>query len=126
MLTVHPTLLIGPSDWQPERMPSEEFARRIDALWRTLPGASRAIVYGNSRHHAELAYLTNFVPKLEPAVALLSPTGEHRAVCRRRRQHAGRRAAADLDQDLAPLGDGERDRPVGWRASKANGRPCRS
>lgn len=72
MLTVHPTLLIGPSDWQPERMPEAEFLRRIDALWQSCPGASRALVYGNPRHHAELAYLTNLVPKLEPAVALLS------------------------------------------------------
>ena len=74
MLTVHPTLLIGPSDWQPQRMPKAEFLRRIEALWQNCPEASRAIVYGNSRHHAELAYLTNLVPKLEPAVALLSRT----------------------------------------------------
>ena len=74
MLTVHPTLLIGPSDWQPERMPEAEFLRRIEALWQSCPGASRALVYGNPRHHAELAYLTNLVPKLEPAVALLSRT----------------------------------------------------
>jgi hypothetical protein len=78
MLTPHPTLLIGPSDWDPERMPRAEFARRIDALWERDPQAGRAIVYGNSRHHAELAYFTNLVPKLGPAMALLSRTGEHR------------------------------------------------
>ena len=33
MHTVHPTLLIGPADWQPERMPAAEFSRRIEALW---------------------------------------------------------------------------------------------
>jgi hypothetical protein len=78
MLTPHPTLLIGPSDWDQERMPRAEFARRIDALWGANPQAERAIVYGNSRYHAELAYFTNLVPKLGPAVALLSRTGEHR------------------------------------------------
>jgi hypothetical protein len=78
MLTVHPTLLIGPSDWQSEHMPKEEFLRRIEALWQSCPTASQAMVYGNSHHHAELAYLTNFVPKLEPAVALLSRAHEPR------------------------------------------------
>jgi hypothetical protein len=75
---MHPTLLIGPSDWQPEHMPKAEFLDRIAALWQCCPSASRALVYGNSRHHAELAYLTNFVPKLEPAVALLSRSDEPR------------------------------------------------
>jgi len=31
-----------------------------------------------SAHHAELAYLTNLVPKLEAGVALLARTGEHK------------------------------------------------
>ena len=78
MHTVHPTLLIGPADWQPERMPKAEFFRRIEALWQSCPAASHALVCGDSRHHAELAYLTNFVPKLEPAVALFSRTSEPR------------------------------------------------
>jgi hypothetical protein len=78
MLTPHPTLLIGPSDWDAKRMPREEFTRRIDALWGADPQAERAIVFGSSRHHAELAYFTNLIPKLGPGVALLSRNGEHR------------------------------------------------
>ena len=78
MLTMHPTLLIGPSDWQSDVMPRQEFDRRIEALWRHDLQAERAIVYGNSAHHAELAYFTNLVPKLEAAVAILSRTGAHR------------------------------------------------
>jgi hypothetical protein len=78
MLTPHPTLLIGPSDWDAERMPRAEFARRIDALWAHAGEAERAVVFGSSRHHAELAYFTNLVPKLGPALALLSRSGEHR------------------------------------------------
>ena len=53
-------------------MPKEEFARRVETLWRCAPAATHAVVYGNPRHHAELAYLTNLVPKLEAAVALLA------------------------------------------------------
>jgi Xaa-Pro aminopeptidase len=77
MLTPHPTLLIGPSDWEPQRMPREEFERRIEALWGCDSQAACAIVFGSSRHHAELAYFSNLVPKLEPAVALLSRSGAH-------------------------------------------------
>jgi hypothetical protein len=75
VLTSHPTLLIGPSDWDADVMPREEFTRRIDALWRAFPEAPCAIVYGSPAHHAELAYLTNLVPKLEAAVAILSRSG---------------------------------------------------
>jgi riboflavin biosynthesis pyrimidine reductase len=75
VLTSHPTLLIGPSDWDADVMPREEFARRIDALWRAFPEAPCAIVCGSPAHHAELAYLTNLVPKLEAAVAILSRSG---------------------------------------------------
>jgi len=77
VLTSHPTLLIGPSDWDAEVMPRDEFTQRIDALWRAFPDAPCAIVYGNPAHHAELAYLTNLVPKLEAAIALLVHNGNH-------------------------------------------------
>jgi hypothetical protein len=59
-------------------MPEAEFLRRIAALWQSCPGASRALIYGSPRHHAEIAYLTNLVPKLEPAAALLSRSGQPR------------------------------------------------
>lgn len=78
MLTMHPTLLIGPSDWDPDVMPRAEFVDRIDALWQSDPQAERAVIFGNSAHHAELAYFTNFVPKLEATIAILSRTGAHR------------------------------------------------
>jgi Xaa-Pro aminopeptidase len=78
MLTMHPTLLTGPADWQPDRMPRQEFLRRIDALWGCDPEAEQAIVYGTSHRHAELAYVTNITPKLEAVAALLSRSGEQR------------------------------------------------
>src|SRR6059058_989771 len=58
-------------------MPQEVFEARIAALWKAYPDATRAVVYGSPAHHAELAYLTNLVPKLEAAVAILSRSGAH-------------------------------------------------
>lgn len=78
MQTMHPTLLIGPADWDDRRMPLEEFRARLDALWRAHPDAGGAIVYGNAADHAALAYLTNFTPKLEQSIALLSRAGNAR------------------------------------------------
>jgi hypothetical protein len=105
MLTPHPTLLIGPADWEPGQMPREEFTRRIDALWGRDPDASRAIVFGSSRHHAELAYFTNLTPKLEPAVALLSRTGEHRLFVGGGVNMIGAARALTWIEDVHPMKD---------------------
>jgi hypothetical protein len=99
--------LIGPSDWQPERMPKEEFARRIEALWRDHPSATRAVVYGNPAHHAELAYLTNLVPKLEASVALLARTGEHKLLLGGGPNMLGAARPLTFIGDLAPLRGGQ-------------------
>ena len=78
MLAMQPTLLVGPSDWDPMRMPRDEFLAARPALWRTAPSAAGAIVYGDRAHHAELAYLTGFTPKLEAALALIPRVGAPR------------------------------------------------
>ena len=78
MHTMQPTLLVGPSDWEAARMPKDEFLTRATALWRTARAASGAIVYGDHAHHAELAYLTSFTPKLEAALALIPRVGSPR------------------------------------------------
>jgi hypothetical protein len=78
MRTMHPTLLIGPADWDDQQMPLEEFKARLAALWRDDWQAGGAIVYGDAADHAALAYLTNFTPKLEPGIALLSRNGDAR------------------------------------------------
>lgn len=78
MLAMQPTLLVGPSDWDATRMPKDEFLARVAALWRTAPAAAGAIVYGDRAHHAELAYLTGFTPKLEAALALIPRVGAPR------------------------------------------------
>jgi Xaa-Pro aminopeptidase len=78
MLTMEPTLLVGPSDWDATRMPKDEFLARATALWKLAPAGSGAIVYGDRAHHAELAYLTGFTPKLEAALALIPRVGAPR------------------------------------------------
>ncbi|HEY7320811.1 MAG TPA: M24 family metallopeptidase [Candidatus Binatia bacterium] len=75
---MHPTLLIGPYDWQPERMPKSEFLSRSQALWKKIsdPTCAATIVYGDSYNHAELVYFSNFVPKLGPAIMFIPREGE--------------------------------------------------
>jgi Xaa-Pro aminopeptidase len=73
--TMHPTLLLGPADWDAARLPRAEFLERATAFWRRCPAAAGAIVYGGRAQHAELAYLTNFTPKLEAALALIPRVG---------------------------------------------------
>jgi len=78
--TMHSTLLIGPYDWDAERLPQEEFRERIHDLWAPIAGEGFAatVVYGDSRNHAELGYLSNFVPKLGPAFMFIPREGEPR------------------------------------------------
>jgi hypothetical protein len=78
MLAMNSTLLVGPSDWDAARIPKAEFAARAGAFWRDNPPISGAIIYGDRVNHAELAYLTNFTPKLEAALALIPPDGAPR------------------------------------------------
>ena len=104
MLTQHPTLLIGPSDWDAERLPKAEFDRRIAALWDAFPNASQAIVFGSAKEHAELAYLTNFVPKLEPGIALLSRDGAHKLLFGGGPNMVGAMKPLTFIADMAPLG----------------------
>ena len=113
MLTSHPTLLIGPSDWDADVMPREEFARRIEALWRAFPEAPCAIVYGSPAHHAELAYLTNLVPKLEAAAAILSRSGAQEIHLGGGPNMLGSAKPLTFITDIKPLRGGQ---PIGRRA----------
>jgi hypothetical protein len=103
-------LLIGPADWQPERMPAAEFSRRIEALWQRCPHVTHVLVCGDSRHHAELAYLTNFVPKLEPAVALFARGGEARLFVGGGANMLGAARPLTFITDIVPLKELERVR----------------
>ncbi|HUI96008.1 MAG TPA: hypothetical protein VLX44_09670 [Xanthobacteraceae bacterium] len=79
MLTMHPTVLVGPADWDPVRLPQAEFAARLAAFWGHCdPAIAGAMVFGGPHHHAELAWLTHFTPKLEGAIALIPRAGAPR------------------------------------------------
>lgn len=103
MLTQHPTLLIGPSDWDETRAPKAEFDRRIASLWAAFPDASQAIVFGSAARHAELAYLTHFVPKLEPGIALLSRDGKSKLLFGGGPNMIGAMQPLTFITDMAPL-----------------------
>jgi hypothetical protein len=103
VFTQHPTLLIGPSDWDEARAPKAEFDRRIAALWDAFPNATQAIVFGSAARHAELAYLTNFVPKLEPGIALLSRDGNHKLLFGGGPNMMGAMKPLTFIADMAPL-----------------------
>ncbi|MGE5304479.1 MAG: M24 family metallopeptidase [Alphaproteobacteria bacterium] len=77
---MHSTLLIGPYDWEAERLPQDEFRERIEDLRAQIAGEGLAatVIYGDSRNHAELGYLSNFVPKLGPAFMFIPREGEPR------------------------------------------------
>jgi hypothetical protein len=103
MLTQHPTLLIGPCDWDEARSPKAEFDRRIASLWAAFPGATQAIVFGSAARHAELAYLTHFVPKLEPGIALLNRDGPSKLLFGGGPNMIGAMQPLTFITDMAPL-----------------------
>jgi hypothetical protein len=76
MHTMHPTLLIGPADWEAAQM--SEFADRMAQLRRHRPDMRGAVIYGNPYDHAALAYFTHLTPKLEAALALIPREGPPR------------------------------------------------
>jgi len=119
VLTSQPTLLIGPSDWDAEVMPKSEFTGRIAALWGLYPEAPSAIVYGDRVHHAELAYLTNLVPKLEAAVALLFPDDEPELHVGGGPNMIGAARPLTFVTELKPLRGGE---AIGRRAAESRAR----
>ena len=76
MHTMHSTLLVGLYDWEPERLPRQEFEQRIEAFWKRMPASCAGVaVYGDRRYNAELAYFTNLVPKLRDGLALIPRNG---------------------------------------------------
>src|SRR4051812_24610855 len=106
MDTMHSTLLIGHYDWEPGRLPKEEFDERLAALWEKVPGDTAAIAaYRGRRAQAELVYLTNFVPKLRDALAILPRSGEPRLFVMGSPKMMPIAARQTWIKSVAPLGD---------------------
>lgn len=72
---MHPALLIGNYDWDPDRLPLSEFEGRVAAVGELISarGLAGLIVYGDAADHGVLAYLTGFTPKLGGALAFVGP-----------------------------------------------------
>jgi len=100
-------LVTGPYDWDPAALPLREFESRLQNVRLLLADheASALIVHGNSSEYGSLAYLTNFVPKLGPAFALIPQDGP---VCLLVSGASTMRSAAKRltwVEDVRPIGD---------------------
>jgi Xaa-Pro aminopeptidase len=83
MRTMQPSVTIGSYTWAQDRLPSDEFGLRADALRAAMErhGWPAILVYGDVREHAALAYLSNFIPRVRWGMALLPRAGEPRLLC---------------------------------------------
>jgi Xaa-Pro aminopeptidase len=83
MRTMQPSVTIGSYTWAQDRLPSDEFGLRADALRAAMERQSwpAILVFGDVREHAALAYLTNFIPRVRWGMALLPRSGEPRLLC---------------------------------------------
>lgn len=79
MRVTQPAVLVGNYDWDENLLPRGEYATRLKQVLAKLDGGlAGLVVYGNKVDNAALAYLTNFAPKIESAVALVAKDGKVR------------------------------------------------
>jgi Xaa-Pro aminopeptidase len=78
MLTTHPSIMLGSYVWDQDWLPQDEFRIRLSGLERAMDenGWAGVLVYGDGREHASLAWLSNFIPRMRWAMALLPRKGE--------------------------------------------------
>src|ERR1700685_3220571 len=100
-------LLTGAYDWNSSILPIAEFETRLAAVRSALAGhaASALIVHGNSAEYGALAYLTNFVPKLGPAFALVSPNAPVRLLVSGSPTMLSAAQRLTWIEDVRPIGD---------------------
>lgn len=77
MPVMQTTLLTGPYDWDADVVPQSVFAERLARVRAAMDaeGASALVVHGHAGDYGALHYLTSFVPKLGPALALVPRAG---------------------------------------------------
>jgi Xaa-Pro aminopeptidase len=83
MQTMQPSVTLGSYTWAQDRLPIDEFTLRLEDLHAAMDqnGWKAVLAYGDVREHAALAFLSNFIPRVRWAVALLPRNGEPRLVC---------------------------------------------
>jgi Xaa-Pro aminopeptidase len=82
MQVLQTTLLTGPYDWDPALLPKAEFETRLERVRGAMAAAhaDALLVHGIPGEYGALAYLTNFVPKLGLAIALVPREDEIRLI----------------------------------------------
>jgi Xaa-Pro aminopeptidase len=80
MRTVQPCIVIGSYTWDQDRVPSDEFQIRMDALNRAMDenGWKAVLIYGDAAEHAALGYFSNYTPRLRWGMALFPRHGDPR------------------------------------------------
>ncbi|HWE72635.1 MAG TPA: M24 family metallopeptidase [Stellaceae bacterium] len=79
MRVTQPAVLVGNYDWSEELLPRAEYDARLkQVLGRLDSGLSGLVIYGNKIDNAALAYVSNFAPKIESAIALVTKDGKVR------------------------------------------------
>ncbi|HVA14883.1 MAG TPA: M24 family metallopeptidase [Stellaceae bacterium] len=80
MRVTQPAVLVGAYDWDEKLIPRAEYDARINQVFAKLSdgGLAGLVVYGNKVDNAALAYLTNFAPKIESGMALVTKDGKVR------------------------------------------------
>jgi len=83
MQTMQPAIMLGPDRWEQDRIPADEFHRRLAELRLHMDrhGWKALLVYGDAREHAALAFISNFIPRMRWAMALVPRTGKLRLLC---------------------------------------------
>ena len=77
METLHPALKRGLSIWDRDRMPREEFEKRLSAIRKQMAvhNTDLLLVYGDCYRYGNLAYVSHYLPKNRGALALLPREG---------------------------------------------------
>jgi hypothetical protein len=79
MRVTQPAVLVGNYDWSEELLPRAEYDARLKQVLGKLDGGlSGLVIYGNKIDNAALAYVSNFAPKIESAMALVTKDGKVR------------------------------------------------
>lgn len=78
MLTMLPTIMIGPSRWDEDFLPRDEFEQRLEPLRAVMEarGLCAVIVYGDVRDHGALTYWSNFIPWIRWGLLVVPREGE--------------------------------------------------
>lgn len=80
MATMHPVVILGSYGLDHDRLPADEFQIRMQEAYKIMDanGWRALFAYGDAMEHRSIAWLTNFVPRLRWAMAMLPREGDPR------------------------------------------------